>query len=265
MKFESAATKRAMYKNSDWFCSFKYKAAPGLGLEEGVHRRDPSSVIYANGQYYVWYTRSTGASVGFGTGDLEAKVFPWDLADVWYATSTDGINWQEQGLAVGRGERGSYDDRSVFTPEILAHEGKYYLVYQVVQHPYLRRVKEYIAMSIADSPDGPWRKTDAPIVRTADNGEWFGEEDNRFMVKRKGDFDSHKVHDPCLLHYQGKFWLYYKGRWVRKCSTAAGRRNGEWQLPITRKVHMRSHRTIQLRTAGMRRSFGNIGTGLRLC
>jgi hypothetical protein len=211
MKFESAATKRAMYKNSDWFCSFKYKAAPGLGLEEGVHRRDPSSVIYANGQYYVWYTRSTGASVGFGTGDLEAKVFPWDLADVWYATSTDGINWQEQGLAVGRGERGSYDDRSVFTPEILAHEGKYYLVYQVVQHPYLRRVKEYIAMSIADSPDGPWRKTDAPIVRTADNGEWFGEEDNRFMVKRKGDFDSHKVHDPCLLHYQGKFWLYYKG------------------------------------------------------
>ena len=25
------------------------------------------------------------------------------------------------------------------------------------------------------------------------------------------DFDNHKVHDPCILPYKGKFYLYYKG------------------------------------------------------
>ncbi len=40
---------------------------------------------------------------------------------------------------------------------------------------------------------------------------WDGEEDNRFLVKTRGSFDSHKVHDPCLMAYRGKYYLYYKG------------------------------------------------------
>ncbi len=48
-------------------------------------------------------------------------------------SDVDGWDWQEQGLAVGRGPAGAFDDRAVFTPEVLAHAGKYYLVYQVVK------------------------------------------------------------------------------------------------------------------------------------
>jgi hypothetical protein len=66
-------------------------------------------------------------------------------------------------------------------------------------------------MAVADSLHGPWTKLSAPILYPADNGEWLGDEDNRFKVVKKGDFDSHKVHDPCLLYYKGKFYLYYKG------------------------------------------------------
>ena len=35
------------------------------------------------------------------TGDPDAKVFPWDYTEIWYATSKDGYEWKEQGLAVG--------------------------------------------------------------------------------------------------------------------------------------------------------------------
>ena len=138
-------------------------------------------------------------------------MLPWDRCDIWYATSTDGWTWKEEGLAVPRGEKGAYDDRSVFTVEIMKHDGKYYLCYQTVKSPYNVRVKNQVGLAWADSPDGPWTKSKEPILSPADNGIWKGEEQNRFLVEKKGDFDSHKVHDPCILPFKGKFYLYYKG------------------------------------------------------
>ncbi|SDE42259.1 Glycosyl hydrolases family 43 [Pricia antarctica] len=212
----SAASKRAITMGYDvgpqWWTSFRITDIKGnLGYEEGVIKRDPSAVIQVDGTHYVFYSKSFGESLGFDTGDPSKKVFPWDLSEVWCAKSTDGITWNDVGLAVGRGEPGSYDDRAVFTPEVLAHEGKYYLVYQTVKAPYSNRVKNQVGMAIADSPEGPWKKLEAPILSPSDTGAWQGEEDNRFKVSEKGDFDSHKVHDPCLMFYRNKFYLYYKG------------------------------------------------------
>ncbi|NRB53720.1 MAG: family 43 glycosylhydrolase [Saprospiraceae bacterium] len=223
----SAASKRALEwpdLGNEWFIEFKVHDLKGdLAYEEGVVRRDPSAVIQVDGKYFVWYSRSTGTTQGFA-GDIEnEKVFPWDRCDIWYATSDDGWTWKEEGLAVPRGEKGAYDDRSVFTTEILQHDGKYYLTYQTVKSPYVVRVKNQIGLAWADSPHGPWTKSKEPILSPADNGEWFGEEDNRFMVKKKGDFDSHKVHDPCLLFYDDKFYLYYKGEQMGEEITFGGR------------------------------------------
>ena len=222
----SAASKRALNYNlgPEWFCQFKeHKITGDLAFEEGVIRRDPSVVLDIDGTYYVWYTKGVGLTAGFGTGDPNAKVFPWDLTDVWYATSEDGWHWTEQGPAVERGEAGSYDDRAVFTPEIFVHEGKYYLVYQTVKAPYVVRVKNTIGMAVSDSPNGPWAKLPEPILHPADNGEWLGDEDDRFKVVSKGDFDSHKVHDPCLMYYKDKFYLYYKGEQMGEGMTFGGR------------------------------------------
>ncbi|GIV80033.1 family 43 glycosylhydrolase [Litorilinea aerophila] len=222
----SAASKRALAytKGPEWFCEFKeYDLGGDLAYQEGVVRRDPSAVIQIDDTYYVWYTKSTGETAGFGSGDPSKKVFPWDLSEIWYATSQDGWTWREQGRAIGRGPAGAFDDRSVFTPEIFVHEGKYYLVYQVVQAPYVLRVKEHVAMAVADSPDGPWRKLPAPILSPADNGIWLGEKDDRFAVVEKGDFDSHKVHDPCLIYYRDRFYLYYKGEQMGEGMTFGGR------------------------------------------
>jgi len=212
----SAATKRAMernyYQNCDWFCDFKTSDVKGdLTYEKNIHRRDPSAVLKVGDLYYTWYSRSVGQSFGFGTGDPDKKVFPWDLTEIWYATSKDGYTWKEEGLAVGLGEKGAYDDRSVFTPEVYEENGKFYLVYQVIQAPYILRQYENIAIAWADNANGPWTKSPEPILRPSTDGEWEGDADNRFLVKQKGSFDSLKVHDPCLFKFKGKYYLYYKG------------------------------------------------------
>ncbi|EIK45858.1 hypothetical protein O59_001497 [Cellvibrio sp. BR] len=211
-------------KNADWVFEFDVKPLGGdFAYQEGVIRRDPSAVIFVDGLYHVWYTKGEGETVGFGSANPEDKVFPWDKTEVWHATSADGWDWKEQGPAITAGVPGSYDDRAVFTPEVLAHEGRYYLVYQTVQAPYLNRTKEYIALASADSPYGPWVKSPAPILAPADNGVWDGDEDNRFHCKIRGDFDSHKVHDPCLMFYQNKFYLYYKGEIMGERMNFGGR------------------------------------------
>ena len=63
----------------------------------------------------------------------------------------------------------------------------------------------------AISPHGPWTKSKEPILSPADNGIWEGEEQNRFKVRKKGDFDSHKVHDPCIIPFQTVVMRYVFG------------------------------------------------------
>ncbi len=211
-------------KTSEWLTEFDVQELKGdFAFEEGVIRRDPSSVIESDGKYHVWYTKGEGETVGFGSDNPNDKVFPWDLTEVWHASSEDGEVWKEEGVAIERGEAGAYDDRAVFTPEVLKHENKFYLVYQSVQYPYNNRQYEEIALATADSPYGPWTKSPEPILSPSKDGEWLGDEDNRFHVKSKGSFDSHKVHDPCLLVVNGKFYLYYKGETMGEGMNFGGR------------------------------------------
>lgn len=236
----STASKRALEMGYDagpeWWTKFKISNTKGdLAFEEGIVKRDPSAVIHVDRTYYVYYTKSFGTAHGFKTGDLSKKVFPWDLSEVWCAKSEDGYTWTDVGLAVGQGKPGSYDDRAVFTPEVLAHNGKFYLVYQTVKAPYTNRVKNQVGMAIADSPEGPWKKLDTPILSPADNGKWLGDDDDRFQIVEKGDFDSHKIHDPCLMFYNNKFYLYYKGERMGEEHTLGGREI-KWGVAIADNI-----------------------------
>lgn len=209
MQKKSAASLRADHYPKDggeWHCGFAYTELPGLGYEEGVHRRDPSSVIMVEDKYYVWYTKSIGPHFGqFSKRDPGAKIYPWDYADLWYATSTDGIHWQEQGCAVARGGKGAYDERTVCTPDILAHEGRYYLVYQTLPQGNYTGGNENVAMAVADKPEGPWVKTGANVLEPMAKGIWFDSKDNY----NEGEFLGLN-HDPCLFYYRDKFYLYFK-------------------------------------------------------
>ncbi len=164
---------------------------PAVDHEKGATRRDPSDVIEAGDKYYVWYSKVTkGQGVwGYPSGYS---------ADVYYASSPDGKKWTEQGLSVGKGGPGQWDEHGVFTPNILAAGGKYYLFYTGVPKPFDAKTKTAIGAAVAQSPDGPWKKLDAnPLLLPSEDPK---------------DFDSMRVDDASFIVRDGKYWFYYKGR-----------------------------------------------------
>jgi len=219
---QSLATSRFVVDDSqnEFFTLFRYQPVNGLGYQPGVGRRDPSNIIKVSNTYYTWYTRIEGTlPVGVKNASVTHRAFPWDLAEIWYATSPDGLDWTEQGVAVTRGREGTFDDRSVFTPNILVAEGKYYLVYQAVQAPYTQRSKNIVAMARSSAPDGPWEKLAEPVLYTGSGGVWKGDEatlkgQDWVEAEQLGEWDSMKVHDPSFLVRDGKYWLYYKGQQI---------------------------------------------------
>lgn len=209
MKLSSASKRAQKYpeNNGEWFCEFNYTEISGLGYEEGVHRRDPSSIIKVNGLYYVWYTKSVGPHYGKSVEEDECKRFPWDYGDIYYATSRNGIEWIEQGCAVHRGGKGAYDERTVCTPDIFAHKGNYYLVYQAVSQGTYTGYNENVAMAVAEQPNGPFIKLDKSILKPREDGRWFeGIAYNNYNDDTFGG----STHDPSLFYYNKRFYLYYK-------------------------------------------------------
>jgi beta-xylosidase len=170
------------------FNGFAYSDA--IPFEEGVTRRDPSPVIKVDGIYYVWYSRTEEGADGYS-------------ASVWYATSNDGKTWKEKGEAISKGGNGAFDEHAVFTPSILVAEGKYYLFYTAVPEPFdndnggANGTKTAIGIASSDSPEGPWNRNPRPVLLPSDGPEIF---------------DSMRVDDTCIIHRDGKYYMYYKGR-----------------------------------------------------
>ena len=186
--------------DNEFYTKFRYSRITGIGREDGVSRRDPSKVLKFGDTYYVWYTRRKTAANPVGRdhidlGDDKTAIVDWDLADICYATSKDGFNWEEQGVAVPRAPKGTYGDRSLSTPDILAFKGKYYLYYQCFTTMWRQNDCVNVSMAWAESPDGPWTRLDRPVIAQGADGEW----------------DSCAIHDPYPIVFQGKIWVYYKG------------------------------------------------------
>jgi hypothetical protein len=174
--------------------TFTYQAAENLGQEPGVCRRDPSDVIRVGETYYVWYTKVVESAPLYPSGYN---------GTVWYATSDDdGHTWQERGMAVDCSITG-FDSFGVFTPNILAAEGRFFLYYTAVakgfvNQGYTQSGKTAIGVAVSDNPNGPWTKhSENPVLDTSDDHTRF---------------DSYRVDDACLIVREGKYWLYYKGR-----------------------------------------------------
>ena len=176
------------------------------GFKENTTFRDVTSPIKIGDTYHIWYSKSWGVPpVGQKNGSQESyqdikgdwkRIYSWDFVSIWHATSKDTYNWKEQGIALEPGPTGSFDDRCVFTPDILVANGKYYLYYQVAQSPHVYKEGPHsIAMAWADNPNGPWTKSKELIVKPS----------------APGQFDSKKVHDPSIIVKGGKYYLYYKG------------------------------------------------------
>ncbi|MDB4384829.1 sulfatase-like hydrolase/transferase [Opitutaceae bacterium] len=162
-----------------------------IGEQQGVMRRDPSDIIKVYGRYYVWYSKG--------------PISPGYDATVWYATSENGVDWTEQGMALPKGKPGTWEGASVFTPNIMVAEGRYWLFYTGTSQSFYEKPfnpDSQIGIAVSDTPDGPWVRIDSePALRRSDNPD---------------EFDSHLVDDACLIVRDGRYWFYYKGRQLGK-------------------------------------------------
>ncbi len=168
--------------------TIKRSALVGIGTEDKVSRRDPSDIIKVGDLFYVWYSK----------GPIKSGYH----ATVWYATSPDGTNWTEKGQAIAKGETGAWDAGSVFTPNILVAENRYWLFYTGTTRQFEKGFKpdSKIGLAVSNSPDGPWRRiANDPVLTNSDNPE---------------DFDSMLIDDACTMIRGGKYFLYFKGRQI---------------------------------------------------
>lgn len=187
-------------EDNELYTQFKYTEIKGLDYSNHdgtISRRDPSKVIFENGKYYVWYTHRQTKTPPKGA-KLSTETIPsadWDLSEIWYATSSDGFTWEEQGVAIPRPPKPELGHRSVSTADILKWKGKYYMYYQGFSEASgLRGDDCPVLMSYSDSPDGPWKATNKIVIPNGPKDTW----------------DQYSIHDPYPLVYKGKIYLYYK-------------------------------------------------------
>ena len=187
-------------QHNELFSQFKYTDVKGFNYNNHdgtITRRDPSKVLLYNDKYYIWYTHRETPMPPQGA-EKSTDIIPssdWDLAEIWYATSSDGFTWEEQGAAIKRPEKPLVGWRSVTTTDILEWEGKFYLYYQGFMEASGKRGDDCpVAVSYADSPNGPWIPHNQIVIPNGAEGEW----------------DQFSIHDPYPLVHDGKIYIYYK-------------------------------------------------------
>ena len=186
--------------DNELFSQFKYTEVKGFNYNNGdgtISRRDPSKILLHDGKYFMWYTHRETSLPPQGADKCNDTIpsSDWDLAEIWYATSNDGFTWEEQGVAISRPEKPLVGWRSVTTTDILKWKGKFYLYYQGFMEASGKRGDDCpVAVSWADSPDGPWKPYNKIVIPNGAEGEW----------------DQYSIHDPYPLVHNGKIYLYYK-------------------------------------------------------
>ena len=186
--------------DNELFSQFKYTDVQGFDYNDHdgtISRRDPSKILLHKGKYYVWYTHRETPTPPQGAANSNDTIpsSDWDLAEIWYATSTDGFTWEEQGIAIKRPKKPLVGWRSVTTTDILELKDKFYLYYQGFMEASGKRGDDCpVAVSYADSPDGPWTPHNEIVIPNGAEGEW----------------DQYSIHDPYPLVHNGKIYMYYK-------------------------------------------------------
>jgi predicted GH43/DUF377 family glycosyl hydrolase len=150
-----------------------------------LERHDPSNIIKYNDKYYIWFTEHPKS-----TSWHEGSAF------ISYATSVDGYGWKIHGPVLAPPQSGSWDEKGAITAYVVPEDGKYYLFYTGGAADFIAgQSKTGIGYAVADTPDGPWKRCDTPILWPSDD-EW----------------EYLRNDDTNIIFWKDKWWLYFKGK-----------------------------------------------------
>ena len=165
-----------------------------------------SSVVKGeDGKYHMFVSRFP-KSLPFHPG--------WMIAsEIVHATSdTPEGPYKFSNIALPARGAQYWDGRSTHNPRILKYKNKYYLIYMGSTHPFanptyeqltldspwctIGRSNKRIGLAVADSPYGPWKRFDEPILKTKPN-----------------TFYSFLVSNPSpIIQEDGSVMMIFKGR-----------------------------------------------------
>ena len=146
----------------------------------GFDRHDPSNIIRHGGVYWVFYTYNVNNH---------------KLVSIHAASSRDGFVWTDLGGALGRGPSGAWDESGSIAPYVVPHDNRFYLFYTGFRNGDLNT--RQLGCAVADSPAGPWQRTESPILQQSPDVEAW---------------DSGMLGDSNVLYREGRWWLYFKSR-----------------------------------------------------
>ncbi len=179
------------------------------GLNDGQpqdwERHDPSNIIKFEGKYLIWVTEHAR-----NNGFSDCRII--------LLSSSDGLNWTFEQIALEKNLSTAWDDGGVLTPYVVPYQDKYYLFYLGVNRDFKKENTDRRGMGyvVADSPHGPWRRPpENQVLLPGDKDAW----------------DGLSVDDPNIIRRGEKWYFYFKGR-------AMGRKTSETQIGFAVSDHL---------------------------
>ena len=168
-----------------------------VGYDIRNWQSDPSRIICHGGRYHVWMIDCHVSRIR-----RERKGRPANgLSRIRYLTSEDGKTWQSVGF-IPLGPKGSAYDVEIEQANVFMHEGRFYLFsegFTTNREKYKSMYAGIICLT-ADAPEGPWKQVGDVMLRPANDGR---------------SFDDTAVLNPRHVFFQGKWFMYYKGKMGR--------------------------------------------------
>ena len=131
-------------------------------------------VLFEDGVYKMWYTKLLSSAA----------------AEIWYAESSDGLNWNSNynKPVIVHGGLGNWDDYSVGVGDVIYENGKYKMYYNGFRDQY----GEW-SIGLAVSDDGiSWGKNNAPVLIPEGN--------------------EYQIVVSCVINIGDQYYLYYSNR-----------------------------------------------------
>jgi len=194
--------------------SKKLKPIGRILEEEGFYVWCNSPIYGEDGKVHVFYSRWPER---YGMGGWIHK------SEIAHAVADSAESEFAQIETVLSPREGFFDAATCHNPHIQFIDGLYCLFYMGNSNG--KTNTKRIGLATSKSLNGPWKRTDNPILEAGEPGSW----------------DDHCTTNPAFLkHPNGDYWLYYKSWNTKEYEDAAGkaiRGNRKYGLAIANSVN----------------------------